>query len=416
MDLLRITTAGSVDDGKSTLIGRLLYDTNSIAEDKKQTIYETSIRRGGEEIDFSLFTDGLIAERAQGITIDVAHIYFSTPKRKFIIADTPGHIEYTRNMLTGASNSQVAIVLIDARLGVVEQTKRHLYLLKLIQVQHIFLAVNKMDLVNYKESVFNTLVEDLEKVAAKFAIQKNQMSSFPCSAKKGDNVCVSSENMPWYQGPNLLEALENFSIASTNTSNHALFNVQTVIRPKGEKWIDYRAYAGKVNQGSFSVGDTVQVFPSNKTSTIKQITYNKQNTESADEGQSISLCLEDDIDVSRGEWIFPVTNILKESNAFSAVICWLNDRVNAHEGNKFILQYGTTLVKAKLEKIELELDLSSLEFSKAKGEIGLNDIVLAHFKTAQATLLHAQQGNYSLGRFILIDEQTNHTVAIGMMK
>jgi sulfate adenylyltransferase subunit 1 len=319
-------------------------------------------------------------------------------------------------MLTGASNSQVAVVLLDARLGVVEQTKRHLYLLKLIQVQHIFLAVNKMDLVNYEESVFNAHVEDVQKVAAKFEIQKHQISSFPCSAKKGDNVCASSENMPWYQGPSLLEALENFSIASTNTANYALFNVQTVIRPKGESWIDYRAYAGKVNQGSFSVGDTVQVFPSNKTSTIKQITYNKQNTESADEGQSISLCLEDDIDVSRGEWIYPVSNILKESNVFSAVICWLNDRLKAFEGDKFILQYGTTRVKAKIEKIELELDLSSLEFSNANGEIDLNDIVLAHFKTAQPTLLHAQQTNSGLGRFILIDEQTNHTVAVGMMK
>jgi sulfate adenylyltransferase subunit 1 len=415
MKLLKITTAGSVDDGKSTLIGRLLYDTHSVPDDKKEEIFNTSIRRGGEEIDYSLFTDGLIAEREQGITIDVAHIYFSTPKRKFIIADTPGHIEYTRNMITGASNSDVAIILIDARNGILEQTKRHLFIVNLLQLKHIFVAVNKMDLIEFNQQKYDAIATEFKQSAKEFGIAEDKLTIIPISAKKGDNITHISENTPWYKGISLLQALENFQLEETAIEEDTLFNIQYVIRPKGDKWIDFRGYAGKVNAGTLSVGDEISTYPSKKTAKIKEIIYNQQAVEKAVKGQSICVTLDNDIDLSRGEWIVNTSTLNNERTEVNATVCWLNEVVDAQVGSKFILQYGTTRTMVKLAAIESELQLENLQFVKSEGILSLNSIATTQWKTAQPVILSNSSNSHVIKNFILIDEQTNNTVGVGIM-
>lgn len=415
MNLLKITTAGSVDDGKSTLIGRLLFDTKSVPEDKKEAIYNTSIKRGGEEIDYALFTDGLTAERAQGITIDVAHIYFSTNKRKFIIADTPGHIEYTRNMMTGASNSEVAIILVDARNGVVEQTKRHLYILNLLQIKHIFVAINKMDLIAYDQEKFIEIRETFNYVAKEFGIAEKRISYYPIAAKYGENITTKSTVMPWYNGTTLLEALENFEDNKNTVAKSTIFNIQNTIRPKGQEWLDFRAYAGRLNDGQIAVGTALYTFPTKKRTHIKTIIYNKKSVEKSAKGQSICVQLENDLDLSRGEWLLEEKILKEEKNIFKATICWLNENIAAHSGSKFILQYGTARTNAKITAIESELKLDELKFVPSNGKITLNTIVVLEIKTAQATLLSNSIKSKVLNNFILIDEQTNHTVGVGIM-
>lgn len=415
MKLLKITTAGSVDDGKSTLIGRLLYDTHSVPDDKKEEIFNTSIRRGGEEIDYSLFTDGLIAEREQGITIDVAHIYFSTPKRKFIIADTPGHIEYTRNMITGASNSDVAIILIDARNGILEQTKRHLFIINLLQLKHIFVAVNKMDLIGFDQQKYDAIATEFKRTAKEFGIAESKLTIIPISAKKGDNIMHISENTPWYKKISLLQALESFKIEEAIANEDTLFNIQYVIRPKGDKWIDFRGYAGKVNAGTLSVGDEISTYPSKKTAKINEIIYNQQAVEKAVKGQSICITLDNDVDLSRGEWIVNTSTLNNEKTEVDATVCWLNEVVNAQVGSKFILQYGTTRTMVKLAAIESELQLESLQFVKSDGTISLNSIATTQWKTAQPVILSNSSNSQVIKNFILIDEQTNNTVGVGIM-
>lgn len=415
MNLLKITTAGSVDDGKSTLIGRLLYDTKSIPDDKKEEIYNTSIKRGGNEIDYALFTDGLTAERSQGITIDVAHIYFSTNKRKFIIADTPGHIEYTRNMITGASNSEVAIVLVDARNGVVEQTKRHLYILNLLQIKHIFVAINKMDLVDYQQAKFDEIKAEIKAIAAKFKIDENKISYYPISAKNGENIIEKSSKTSWSNSLPLLAALEQYNNVEETKEKVSIFNIQKVIRPKCTEWADFRGYAGQVNSGDIKVGKKLYTFPTQKATQIKEIIYNKSSVETSKKGQSICVQIEDDIDLSRGEWLLDETLLKEANNTLNATLCWLNDTVEAKSGDKFILQYGTTRISAKILSIENELKLDDLTFVPSNGTITLNTIAKVSIKTAKHTILTNKVDAKILNNFILIDEQTNNTVGVGIM-
>ncbi|MCK5838388.1 MAG: GTP-binding protein, partial [Bacteroidales bacterium] len=343
MELLRFTTAGSVDDGKSTLIGRLLYDSKSIFEDQLEAVKRASILRGNETMDLALLTDGLRAEREQGITIDVAYRYFATPKRKFIIADTPGHIQYTRNMVTGASTANVAIVLIDARKGVIEQTKRHSYIASLLQISHIIVCVNKMDLVDYDEKIFNDIVQQYEEISAKMMIK--DVRYIPISALKGDNVVMRSKNMDWYQNAPLLHTLETMHISSDNNMIDARFPVQTVLRPQNDSHRDYRGYAGRVAGGIYRVGDEVKVLPSGFNSKIKSINRYDQEIESAFEGMSVAITLEDNIDISRGDMIVKKKNIPDTKQDIIAMICWF-DEAAARPRAKYTLKHTSNEQKA----------------------------------------------------------------------
>ncbi len=411
--LLRFTTAGSVDDGKSTLIGRLLYDSKSIFEDQMEHIIESGKRRGKDGVDLSLLTDGLKAEREQGITIDVAYRYFATPKRKFIIADTPGHIQYTRNMVTGASTADLAVILIDARNGVLEQTIRHSYIASLLDIRHIIFCVNKMDLVNYSESVFNSVRADLMKIVDELKIIKPAF--IPISAREGDNVVDLSENMKWYTGKSFLQTLETVEIIKDKDLENKRFPVQYIIRPQNDKYHDFRGYAGRVSGGIFKPGDEISILPSGLTSKIKDIySYNKLLTE-ARIGDSVTLTLEDEIDVSRGDMIVGSENIPLSGQEIEADICWFNNRPLQLRG-KYIIRHTCSEARCIISSVDYKLNVNTMERDTADKEIRMNDIARISFKSTEPLFYDDYSVNNSTGSIILIEEGTNETVAAGMIR
>ncbi|MDG1719882.1 MAG: GTP-binding protein [Bacteroidia bacterium] len=411
-ELLRFTTAGSVDDGKSTLIGRLLYDSKSIFQDQLASIEATSKKKGLEEIDFSLLTDGLKDEREQGITIDVAYRYFNTPNRKFIIADTPGHIQYTRNMVTGASTANAALILIDARNGVVEQTKRHSYIASLLQIPHVLVCINKMDLVNYKQSDFDKIKEQYKDFAAKLDIQ--DFNFIPISALKGDNVVNRSENMNWYNGPTLLHSLENIPVA--NDLNHIDFRfaIQTVIRPHTDEHHDYRGYAGRISSGILRIGDQVTALPSQLQSRVKKINCADADLKEAYAPQSISIELEDDIDISRGDMIVKTTNQPQNSQEIDAMICWMGEKPMQLNG-KYSIQHTTRSAKCIVKNIVYKMDLDKLKRIEREKTLHKNDIARIKIRTTTPLFFDSYRKNRNTGSFILIDEANNNTVGAGMI-
>lgn len=411
-ELLRFTTAGSVDDGKSTLIGRLLYDSKSIFEDQIAAIKQSSERKGLGHVDLSLLTDGLRAEREQGITIDVAYRYFSTPKRKFIIADTPGHIQYTRNMVTGASTANLALILVDARNGIVEQTCRHSYIASLLQIPHVIVCVNKMDLVNYSEDVFNQIVEDYTEFASKLDI--NDIRYIPISALNGDNVVNHSDNTKWYHGATLLHELETIHIGSDYNHLDARFPVQTIIRPHSTEYHDYRGYAGRVAGGILRPGDAVTVLPSGLTSTIKSIDSYDGSLAEAFSPMSVSITLDDDIDISRGDMIVKDNNQPQVSQDLDVMICWLNTK-GPQPGAKYYLRQSTREVRSVIKEVVYKMDINKLQRLEEDTSIKMNDIARVKLRTTQPVVYDAYRKNRSTGSLILIDESTNETVAAGMI-
>jgi sulfate adenylyltransferase subunit 1 len=412
MDLLRIATAGSVDDGKSTLIGRLLFDTRSIARDRLEAVTLTSQRKGLDFTDLSLLTDGLIAEREQGITIDVAHIYFSTERRKYIIADTPGHVEYTRNMITGASNTQASLVLVDARNGVVEQTRRHLYISHLLRLPVVFVCVNKMDLVGFDESVFLQLQQDIQLLADKIGFS-GQLHFIPMAAKGGDNVVDRSDAMPWYKGDSLLGYLEELPVRQHDRELDARFPVQFVIRPHSDSHPDFRGYAGRLVSGALKTGDQLTVLPSLKSSRILAIILGGQPVNNAAAGDSITLELEDDVDVSRGNMLVASHSSFSQIQQFGATICWLDEQ-GLVPGKTYLLQHGVHTVKARVS-LQSVIDMETME-SRQQEIFGLNAIGTARIKTASPIFADPFAVNPSNGAFILIDEFSNATVAVGLVE
>jgi sulfate adenylyltransferase subunit 1 len=412
MDLLRFTTAGSVDDGKSTLIGRLMYDTKSIFEDQIEAIEKSSENRGDEHVNLALLTDGLRAEREQGITIDVAYRYFATPKRKFIIADTPGHIQYTRNMVTGASNANLAIILIDARKGVIEQTKRHSFIASLLQIKHIIVCVNKMDLVDHSEEVFESVKEDFLSFEAKLAIP--DIRFIPISALNGDNVVDKSKHMDWYEGPSLLWTLENVQIASDRNLIDSRFPIQWVIRPQSDKYHDFRGYAGLVSGGVMRKGEEVVVLPSGFTTKIKSIETMNGQLDEAFPPMSVTMTLEDEIDISRGDMLAKPNNQPQVSQDIDMMICWLN--TNALKlGGKYIIKHTTNEAKCIIKDIRYKVNINTLEKSENDKTIGVNDIGRILIKTAKPLFFDSYRKNRNTGSVIIIDEFSHETVAAGMI-
>ncbi len=414
MDLLRFTTAGSVDDGKSTLIGRLLYDSKAIFEDQLEAVERVSQQRGDENMDLALLTDGLRAEREQGITIDVAYRYFATPKRKFIIADTPGHIQYTRNMVTGASTADLAIVLVDARKGVIEQTCRHAFIASLLRIQHVVVAVNKMDLVDYDEEPFEKIKESFEDFASRLE-NLVEVTFIPISALKGDNVVDKSDKMPWYQGPPLLYHLETVYIGANENHVDARFPVQWVIRPHSDKYHDFRGYAGRVAGGVFKPGDDVTVLPSGFNSKVKSIeTYNGQLDE-AYAPLSVALTLADDIDISRGDLIAKPNNQPDVGQDIDAMICWFSESKKLQQRGKYVLRHTTKEVKAIVKDVRYKVNINNLHKIEDDQEFTLNDIGRIALRTSAPLFFDRYRQNRHTGSFVLIDEGTNETVAAGMI-
>jgi len=413
MDLLRFTTAGSVDDGKSTLIGRLLYDSKSIFEDQLEAIEESSRKRGDEHVNLALLTDGLRAEREQGITIDVAYRYFATPKRKFIIADTPGHIQYTRNMVTGASTANLAIILIDARKGVIEQTKRHSFIANLLRIQHVIVAVNKMDLVDYDEEIYDRIVKEYESFASRLD-NIIGIQTIPISALNGDNVVERSEKTPWYEGSSLLYHLENVYIGGEENHIDARFPVQWVIRPQSDQWHDFRGYAGRVGGGVFRPGDEVAVLPSGFTSKVKAIHSMDGELSEAFAPQSVCLTLEDEIDLSRGDMIAKPNNQPQISQDIDAMICWFSKSPLRTRGN-YILRHTTRETKAIVEEVRYQVDINTLHKIEDVDSFSLNEIGRVRLRTAVPLLHDAYRRNRQTGSFILVDPGTNETAGAGMI-
>jgi len=413
MQVLKIATAGSVDDGKSTLIGRLLYDTNSLTDDKLEAIKKKSKTKGLAYLDFSLATDGLVAEREQGITIDVAHIYFSTKKRSYIIADTPGHVEYTRNMVTGASTSQASIVVIDARKGAIEQTYRHFFINNLLRVKDIVVAINKMDLVNYDVDIYNDIKSNVEALAAKSNYQDQRITFIPLSALNGDNVVDASENTPWYHGPTLLEHLDQIESKDVFETAQTRFPVQTVIRPQSNEFHDFRGYAGKLVGGSIQVGDEVSILPSNTQSTVKEIRFFDQSYLQAEAGSAVTLLLTDDVDVSRGDMIVKSSERPKVEKEVTATICWM-DKKPLTTATKYVIQHGTKNAVAKVSSVDalIETDYSG---TRKASELKLNDIGQITLKLSQPLCYDHYRDNKANGSLILIDSQTNNTAAVGFI-
>lgn len=412
MELLRFTTAGSVDDGKSTLIGRLLYDSKAIFEDQMEAIEISSKKRGDEGVDLALLTDGLRAEREQGITIDVAYRYFATPNRKFIIADTPGHIQYTRNMVTGASTANAALILVDSRNGVIEQTLRHSYIANLLQIPHIIVCINKMDLVDYSEKVYCKIKDDYQKVVEKLNLK--DVRFIPISAKFGDNVVDSSNNMAWYKDSTLLNLLETIQIADDRNHKDPRFPVQYVIRPQSDKYHDYRGYAGRVASGVFHPGDRVKVLPSGLETSVKSIdTFNGEVPE-AFPPQSVTLTLTDDIDISRGDMIVAANNVPKMEQEINAMICWMNEAAMMPKG-KYTIRHTSNETRCMIREVKFKLDVNSLKEDRENKQIQLNDIACISLKTAKALFIDSYKTNRITGSFILIDEGNNETVAAGMI-
>lgn len=412
MELLRFSTAGSVDDGKSTLIGRLLYDSKSIFADQYEAIEETSRRKGDENVNLALLTDGLRAEREQGITIDVAYRYFATPKRKFIIADTPGHIQYTRNMVTGASTSNLSIILVDARQGLVEQTCRHTFISSLLGIPHIVFCINKMDLVNYDQEVFDKIKKDLEAFSSKLNVKDVQF--VPISALKGDNVVNKSENMPWYNGSTLMYLLENIHIASDYNHVDCRLPVQYVIRPQSDQFHDYRGYSGRVAGGVFKKGDEVVVLPSGFTSKVKSIHLYEKEIEEAFAPMSISMTLEDDIDISRGDMIVRPNNQPEISQDIDVMVCWLNDKPMIN-GGKYAVKHTTNDVRCIVKEVKYKMNINTLHRIEDDKVINTNDIARITLRTTKPLLFDDYLRNRSTGSLILIDEATNETVGAAMI-
>lgn len=411
-ELLRFTTAGSVDDGKSTLIGRLLFDAKAIFEDQLEAIRLTSERRGVDEVDLSLLTDGLRAEREQGITIDVAYRYFSTPKRKFIIADTPGHIQYTRNMVTGASTANVALVLVDARHGVIEQTKRHAFLASLLQIPHLVVCINKMDLVDYKEDVYNNIKAEFEKFS--FKLDVKDVHFIPISALKGDNIVDRSQNMPWFEGSTLLYYLENVHIGSDHNFIDARFPIQHVIRPNTDEFHDYRGYAGRVAGGIWKKGDQVTLLPSGFQSKIAKIDSMDGELEEAYPPLSVTLLLEDDLDLSRGEMIVRENNQPNVDQDIELMICWFSEKPMQLNG-KYTLFHTTREARCVIKEIRYKLNINTLHRDQEDLKIGMNDIGRISIRTTKPLFFDSYRKNRITGSVILIDEGTNATVAAGMI-
>jgi sulfate adenylyltransferase subunit 1 len=412
MELLRFTTAGSVDDGKSTLIGRLLFDSKSIFEDQLDHVASSSKKRGVEHTDLALLTDGLKDEREQGITIDVAYRYFATPKRKFIIADTPGHIQYTRNMVTGASTANLALILIDARKGIVEQTCRHSFIASLLQIPHIVVCVNKMDLVDHSEEAFEKIKSDYQDFAAKLEVK--DIRFIPISALNGDNVVNKSENMTWYQGSTLLNTLETIHIASDYNHIDGRFPVQTVLRPKSDKYHDYRGYAGRIAGGIFKKGDDVTVLPSGFTSKVKQIHLMEEEIEEAFAPMSVAMTLEDDIDLGRGDMIVKTGNQPNVSQDIDVMLCWFSSE-GPQVRSRYTVMHASNEVKAMVKDIHYKLDINTLHREEEFERISLNDIIKVSLRTTKPLMNDSYRKNRSTGALILVDESTNETVAAGMI-
>lgn len=410
--LLRFTTAGSVDDGKSTLIGRLLYDSKSIYEDQWEAVKSLSERRGEQQVNLALLTDGLRAEREQGITIDVAYRYFSTPKRKFIIADTPGHIQYTRNMVTGASTANLALILIDARQGVVEQTKRHSLIASLLGIPHIAVCVNKMDLVDYSQTIFEEIVKDYKSFATRLLTK--DFHFFPISALNGDNVVNRSANMQWYEGTTLMYLLENLHVESDLNHVDARFPVQYVIRPYSDSFHDYRGYAGRISSGIFRKGDEIAVLPSGFTSTIEKIELGGKELNEAFAGMSVTFLLHDELDASRGDMIVRKGNQPQPSQDVEAMICWLAEKPLQPNG-KYALKHTTKDMRCVVKEIKYRLDINSLSRITQNPTIGMNDVGKVLLRTTSPLLADVYTQNRETGSFIMIDEATNVTVGAGMI-
>ena len=413
MELLRFTTAGSVDDGKSTLIGRLLYDSKSIFEDQVQQIEQTSAKKGLDHVDLSLFTDGLKDEREQGITIDVAYRYFATPKRKFIIADTPGHVQYTRNMVTGASTANLALILVDARKGVIEQTKRHTFIASLLQIPHVFVCINKMDLVDYNQEAYDKVVKEYSDFAAKLNVQ--DVRFIPMSALHGDNVVTRSENMGWYEGGTLLHNLETVHISSDYNLRDCRFPVQTVIRPHSDEYHDFRGYAGRVAGGVFKKGDSVVALPSGLESKIAAIHTMTGELEEAFPPQSVTITLEDDIDISRGDVLVRPENRPEGKQDLDVMLCWLNANPPRPRA-KYVIKHTTAEARAMITEIQYKMDINTLHRMEEDKDIKMNDIARVKIRSTRPLFVDDYNVNRVTGSIILVDEATNETVAAGMIR
>lgn len=412
MQLLRFTTAGSVDDGKSTLIGRLLYDSKSIFEDQLEAVEEASRSRGNEEVNLALLTDGLRAEREQGITIDVAYRYFATPKRKFIIADTPGHIQYTRNMVTGASTADLAVILVDARHGIMEQTVRHTYIASLLAIKQVVVCVNKMDLVDFSQEVFDKIVADYKSMSA--SIELDNVTFIPISAKLGDNVVNKSENMPWYTGKALLDFLETVQLP-TEAEDRLRLPVQYVIRPISSKFPDFRGYAGRLAEGSLKVGDIVKVYPSEMTSTVTGIYLGEKELETAVTPESVDVTLADDIDISRGDVIVSVSGVqpMIEQDILLNV-CWFRNSA-LQQGKKYIIRHATGKTLGIVKEIEYKIDINTREKIYDVEKLVMNDIARVRIRTAEPLIYDYYKSNRTMGSLIFVEEGTNDTVGAGMI-
>lgn len=411
--LLRFTTAGSVDDGKSTLIGRLLYDAKSIFEDQLEVVARTSLRKGHKGIDLALFTDGLRDEREQGITIDVAYRYFTTPKRKFIIADTPGHIQYTRNMVTGASTANAAIVLVDARHGMVEQTKRHIFIANLLGIPNILICVNKMDLVNYSEDRFYEVAAEIKQFISAIGITSGHF--IPISALEGDNVVNKTSAMPWYKGEPLLSVLEGIELEAGDPKLGFRFSVQTTLRPQSERFRDFRGYAGRVEGNEIRVGDRVQVLPGGQISTISSIMNMGTNVAVAKTGESVVVCISDDIDISRGNMLVSPENAPEVSNTVKAVFCWMDEQP-MRPGTRYIVRHCSEEAMGIIKSIEYRLNINTLEKLQGAEPVAMNDIFKAEIKFNKALFTDPYTRNRVTGSFVLIDPGTNRTVAAAMIE
>ena len=415
MDMLRFTTAGSVDDGKSTLIGRLFHDTKSIFEDQLEAIEQSSKKRGDENINLALLTDGLRAEREQGITIDVAYRYFATPKRKFIIADTPGHIQYTRNMVTGASTANLALILVDARNGVVEQTRRHSFIADLLGIKHIAVCINKMDLVNYEEDAYEKVLRQFSEFASRLE-NVSELTFIPLSALKGDNVVERSENMPWYKGAPLLYHLENVYVGSDANHVDARFPVQWVIRPHSDRHHDFRGFAGRVAGGVFKLGDEITALPSGFTTKISKIMLGEKEIEEAFFPQSVTIQLEDEIDISRGDMLVKPNNQPNSSQDLDARICWFSGSKKLTQGGKYLIKHTTKTAQAMISEITYKVDVNSLRKNEEDIEFNMNDIGRIKFRTSEPIFYDTYRRNRNTGSFILIDPFTHQTLAAGMLR
>ena len=412
MELLRFTTAGSVDDGKSTLIGRLLYDSKAIFEDQLEQVRGSSERKGLEHIDLSLLTDGLKDEREQGITIDVAYRYFATPKRKFIIADTPGHIQYTRNMVTGASTANVALIVVDARKGIIEQTYRHSYIASLLQIPHIIVCINKMDLVDFSEEAYQNVVKQYKAFASKLGVK--DILFIPISALKGDNVVNRSTEMPWYKGATLMHNLETIHIGSDENHTDARFPVQTVIRPHSDTYHDFRGYAGRIDGGIFRIGEEILVLPSGLKSKIKEIFLGEISLLEAFAPMSVTITLEDNIDTSRGNILTKQHNHPAAHKEIDFIGCWFNDKTLNH-ATKYVVRNGTNEVFGKIQEVVYRMDISTLTHNTEEKNIGVNDIFKAKLRLSQTLFVDPYHRNRKTGSIIIIDESTNETIAAGMI-